>query len=173
MIEGIAHPLQPISAKVRFGSELRRITSNGVFSNLQQDISQLFSIPIYSLVLQYTDDEGDLVTMSSQSELEEALKFTTNNLLRVVASLTVPEPQRTTQTQTQITYPEIFPIREEACKPSSSSCTEDFRPCYTPDDVRDSSCDRDAMFGDLLRIKLEIAETKAKIHLFTRASIHG
>jgi len=105
--------------------------------------------------------------MSSQSELEEALKFTSNNILRVVASFTasIPESQRT-PTQTQM-YPELSPIREEACGASRSfpDRHEDSQPSTESVQFTDN---QDSI-SDLLRIKLQMAEAKAKIHQLKRA----
>jgi len=131
----------PISTKVRLGSEIRRITCNGVYSDLLQDISQIFSIPVPFLVLQYIDDEGDLVHLSSQRELEEALKFSSNNLLRLTLSSSQPKSELLT--------PGAFHTNTESIE--------------TPYSESEISAD------NLLRIKLEMAEAKAKVYQLKRA----
>lgn len=138
--------LQPISAKVRLGSEIRRIPCNGQFSELMLAISQIFSIPAGSLILQYTDDEGDLVHVSSQPELEEAIKLSPN-LLRLTASITQPRAE----SGNVLAYPEYQRDLEDCSYPVLE----------TPGEPRPN-------FDNLLRIKLEMAEVKAKIHQLKR-----
>jgi len=60
--------------KVTYGNDIRRISLTDVsFQTLEQTLYKLFQIPQNQQIdVQYKDDEGDLVTISSDTELEEA-----------------------------------------------------------------------------------------------------
>eukprot|EP00339_Tiarina_fusa_P002549 CAMPEP_0117046086 /NCGR_PEP_ID=MMETSP0472-20121206/31880_1 /TAXON_ID=693140 ORGANISM="Tiarina fusus, Strain LIS" /NCGR_SAMPLE_ID=MMETSP0472 /ASSEMBLY_ACC=CAM_ASM_000603 /LENGTH=298 /DNA_ID=CAMNT_0004758331 /DNA_START=14 /DNA_END=910 /DNA_ORIENTATION=+ len=71
--------------KTHFADDIRRFTFplNGQFEEFQATLSRLYSLPLKEkLNLHYIDDEGDLVSITSQGEFQEAM-FQANSLLRV------------------------------------------------------------------------------------------
>jgi hypothetical protein len=77
-----------VTVKVRLSddSEVRRFTFTGTsFADLSAVVRQIFSIaPTENPLLKYKDDEGDLISVNSDAELQEALKFAAGNLLNLV-----------------------------------------------------------------------------------------
>jgi len=59
------------SIKVSYEGEMRRFAAS-TYEDLQQRVAQLFEIS--SFLLKYQDEDGDMVTISSEWELEEALR---------------------------------------------------------------------------------------------------
>jgi hypothetical protein len=59
------------SIKVSYDGEMRRFAAS-TYEDLQQRVTQLFDIS--SFLLKYQDEDGDMVTVSSEWELEEALR---------------------------------------------------------------------------------------------------
>lgn len=59
------------SIKVAYDGEMRRFAAS-TYEDLQERVSNLFGLE--SFLLKYQDEEGDLVTVSSEWELEEALR---------------------------------------------------------------------------------------------------
>lgn len=76
---------EPFVVKASLGGEIRRITFAGTsFQLLQEQVANLFGIEKdKQVVLKYKDNEGDLVTMSSDVELAEAVRWMENNMLRL------------------------------------------------------------------------------------------
>ncbi|CAG8475353.1 4642_t:CDS:2 [Ambispora leptoticha] len=79
------------SIKVTYQSTLRRFSlSSASWADLENKLRSLYSIPVTTPIqLSYTDDDGDVITLSSDLELEEVLslqaqgttyKFTLNTL---------------------------------------------------------------------------------------------
>lgn len=65
-----------VAVKVIRGNEMRRFQFNGKsFEELKAVISQIFSIAVDDFILQYEDDERDRVTLSTDAELNEAIKL--------------------------------------------------------------------------------------------------
>jgi len=71
--------------KVSFGEELRRTTFKGTsFHDLEAEVRNLFKLKEGSkVVIKYQDDEGDLITLSSDSELAFAINLFLNKVLRL------------------------------------------------------------------------------------------
>lgn len=70
-----------VAVKVTRGEEMRRFQFNGKhFQELKAIISQLYAVPVEEFGLQYQDDEKDRVTLSSDAELNEAIKLHQNVL---------------------------------------------------------------------------------------------
>jgi len=74
------------SIKFRCGSEIRRDTlpiSQLTFTSLLDDFHELFGCPVTHHRVRYRDDQGELVDLSSDRELKEALRLTSNKLLEL------------------------------------------------------------------------------------------
>jgi hypothetical protein len=75
-----------IHCKVLYGEEFRRFVVKSVsFNELFETVKRLFNLPD-GCTLKYKDDEGDLVTMSSDEELLSAKEFSSSLLHIVVAN---------------------------------------------------------------------------------------
>jgi len=80
-----------IHCKVLYGEEFRRfVVKSASFKELFETVKRLFNLPD-GCTLKYKDDEGDLVTMSSDEELLSAVEFTTKLLHIVVANPSQPQ----------------------------------------------------------------------------------
>jgi hypothetical protein len=68
--------------KLVFKDEIRRVSiSNHSFSQLSQLVSELFGSQLPTrFVLQYTDPDGDLITVNSQQDLNEAIRVAQQQL---------------------------------------------------------------------------------------------
>jgi next-to-BRCA1 protein 1 len=85
--------------KVKLGEDTRRITVENVptYSELVRLCEKLFSMSTTSFAVKYVDDDEDMVTMSSDIELQEALnviKQQGTNVLRLFLSV---ETKKTTE----------------------------------------------------------------------------
>jgi hypothetical protein len=67
---------EDVSVKVSFGNELRRVSCSGSssFAALRDLVVQLYRLPSPSVNIRYQDDEGDLITISTDGEVREALQ---------------------------------------------------------------------------------------------------
>ena len=73
-----------INLKLKLGEEIRRISLyERSFISLQKQIKELFGLNERSFTLKYKDEEGDLVTISSDEELIESFQSIKGNLLRI------------------------------------------------------------------------------------------
>lgn len=75
-----------IIIKTHFNGDIRRITfpSNGTYAELISTLEKLYGEPgelVYQV--RYSDDEGDLITVTSDLELTDAVAFTGPNILRL------------------------------------------------------------------------------------------
>jgi len=73
--------------KVSLDAEIRRVAlTSADFSSLQKQVGDLFSLPPSSFSLKYKDDEGDLITLGSNEEFQEALNCCQDNILRLTVN---------------------------------------------------------------------------------------
>src|SRR6266498_3264568 len=73
--------------KVTYGSISRRLTisSNTNWSELETQFRNLFNIPKeIQMIVSYTDEEGDVITLSSDLELQEVLSNSSNNTIKFI-----------------------------------------------------------------------------------------
>lgn len=87
--------------KIKFGDDTRRVSFEGVasFASLVSLVKQLFPNTPESFRVKYLDDDGDLVTISTDIELKEALSVAQDkNVLRLQL---VPNGTSTTASQAQ------------------------------------------------------------------------
>jgi hypothetical protein len=76
-----------IHIKVSYRNDLRRFPMNGVgFSELRSLIQNLFDLKDKDFILQYRDNENDLVTLSSDEEMACAYSCISGNVLQMVVS---------------------------------------------------------------------------------------
>jgi len=122
--------------KIKFGEDNRRVTlgANPTFSQLVELLSQLFpSYPSGSLAIKYLDDDEDMVTISSDLELKEAIGIPSTQSAQVLRLLVSPKlttpfvPEPTTQVPPSPT-PEPTPIPS----PASSQSTQSSSPFSFP-----------------------------------------
>lgn len=89
-----------IHVKAQYGNQLRRFsmkkiectgtgTVNSLYTNLVDKIVKLFAIP-RNFQLKYKDDEGDLITISSDIELKFAINLFFNSTLRLTVDVHTP-----------------------------------------------------------------------------------
>jgi len=85
-----------IDCKVQYGNEFRRFLLQGSYAAMMDQIRVLFGFKNNEdFCIKYTDDEGDLVTISSDEELGFAVELFPNSLLRLTIN-TVSAPQQQT-----------------------------------------------------------------------------
>jgi hypothetical protein len=79
-----------IHCKVQYGNEFRRFLLKGSYAAMLDQIRVLFGFKNdENLCIKYTDDEGDLVTISSDEELVFAIELFPNSVLRLTISAPV------------------------------------------------------------------------------------
>ena len=69
--------------KIEYRNEIRRVPLRSYYEELQQQIKELFNLNESSFLIKYKDEEGDLITISSQIELNEALELFENKIIRL------------------------------------------------------------------------------------------
>merc|ERR1719274_481199 len=90
--------------KITDGTDIRRFTANVAdltFESVQKRTAEAFGLGVKDLKLQYKDDEGDMVTMSSNDEMLEAIGLATSMVpavLRLNVSKTTNNPKTTNTT---------------------------------------------------------------------------
>lgn len=95
--------------KITDGTDIRRFTANVAdltFESVQKRTAEAFGLGVKDLKLQYKDDEGDMVTMSSNDEMLEAIGLATSMVpavLRLNVSKTTTNNPKTTNTTTDTT----------------------------------------------------------------------
>jgi len=77
--------MAPITLKFKHGKEMRRLTIEQplTYAFVTQLLGQLFP-DLRNYTLRYEDPDGDKITVSTQSEIEEAVSCSTNNVLRFI-----------------------------------------------------------------------------------------
>lgn len=65
----------PITVKSRLGDDIRRfqLRDCASYEELRSSLARIYNCDSNSLIVQYTDDEGDLVTIASDAEFQEGL----------------------------------------------------------------------------------------------------
>ena len=84
-----------IAVKAVFGDVVRRFTIRSCFAELEGKARDLFKVTGL-LVLKFKDEDGDLITMSSDAELLEAARIASAckpPVLRVQITMRVEKPQ--------------------------------------------------------------------------------
>ena len=95
--------------KITDGTDIRRFTANVAdltFESVQKRTAEAFGLGVKDLKLQYKDDEGDMVTMSSNDEMLEAIGLATSMVpavLRLNVSKTTNNPKTTSTTRSVLT----------------------------------------------------------------------
>jgi len=75
------------TVKLQHDSDIRRFKMGDIiFDSLLTKVSEVCALPTDSVVLKYKDDEGDLVTVTCDDELEEAVQMQSGNVLRLIVS---------------------------------------------------------------------------------------
>jgi len=67
------------SVKAEYESELRRFTNNGSYEDVVNNVCTLFKLIPNEIQIQYKDDEGDWITISTQQELNVGLSLQPQN----------------------------------------------------------------------------------------------
>ncbi|CAG8443884.1 13316_t:CDS:2 [Rhizophagus irregularis] len=78
--------------KVTYGSISRRLTisSTTTWSEIETQFRNLFNIPKeFQIIVSYTDDEGDVITLSSDLELQEVLSNNSNNAIKFILTTSI------------------------------------------------------------------------------------
>jgi hypothetical protein len=78
--------------KVTYGSISRRLTisSTTTWSEIETQFRNLFNIPKeFQIIVSYTDDEGDVITLSSDLELQEVLLNNSNNAIKFILTTSI------------------------------------------------------------------------------------
>lgn len=78
--------------KVTYGSISRRLTisSTTTWSEIETQFRNLFNIPKeFQIVVSYTDEEGDVITLSSDLELQEVLSNNSNNTIKFILTTSI------------------------------------------------------------------------------------
>ncbi|KAH3756954.1 hypothetical protein Pelo_11263 [Pelomyxa schiedti] len=106
-----------LQIKVQYKDEIRRtsIAEPATFGSLCAAIKALLPSAVGDLVIKYTDDEGDVVRLSSQEELDTAvvlLKSSGGTLLRLIVEDSAPKtaPSAPTTAQPTPATPVTLPI---------------------------------------------------------------
>jgi len=88
-----------IHCKLTYNDQIRRFIFNGTeFAELRGHVSNLLSLPVDGFVLKYVDNESDLITITSNEDLNLALELSDKILRLVIESSPSPTPA-TPQTQ--------------------------------------------------------------------------
>src|SRR5688500_4640456 len=117
--------------KFKLGEETRRITlkENPTFSQLEELLSQIFPSFSTGFVVKYLDDDEDLVTVSTDIELHEALNLpTTQNskVLRLSIFPKVPQQLPTPQVPSNSIPSTPSPSPSSSSQPTSTQSIPQF-----------------------------------------------
>jgi len=132
-----------ITCKIRFGDEVRRFTTTKdhlTFSAIHKRVKDLFDFGDQKFRLQYTDDEQDLITMSTDEEMTEAV---------TLASSAAPPILRITVKMNDKTKEEAKDSKKAASTPAAEAAPAATEP--TPDLsslMADISGQLPALFGN-------------------------
>lgn len=68
------------TVKIFYNNDVRRFLLESVsFKDLQARVAELFKLPLEGFCLKYKDEDGDAVTITTDMELQEAVKMVKNN----------------------------------------------------------------------------------------------
>jgi len=92
----------PVVFKIKSGEDTRRISLDREpsFDELKQIVRQLFNIPL-TFILKYEDDEKDLITISSDIELSEALQVSSKCFNGIVRLSVIEKSQQQIEKDSQ------------------------------------------------------------------------
>jgi len=83
-----------IHCKVACNDQYRRFLFTGTeFNSLNEQVKNLLNLDGKEFVLKYKDNEGDLITISTNEELSFAISFSDGSLLRLTASVPLETQQ--------------------------------------------------------------------------------
>jgi hypothetical protein len=75
---GFPRPVKTIFLRGNHSKDVRRILlqqEEKSYGELTEFISKIYTVPVEGIILRYEDDEGDLISISSQRELQEAFRL--------------------------------------------------------------------------------------------------
>eukprot|EP01102_Stenamoeba_stenopodia_P005714 TRINITY_DN1644_c0_g1_i1.p1 TRINITY_DN1644_c0_g1~~TRINITY_DN1644_c0_g1_i1.p1 ORF type:complete len:449 (+),score=123.33 TRINITY_DN1644_c0_g1_i1:517-1863(+) len=113
-----AAPGATVTIKASLNNELRRfrLPRDANFNTLSEELVKAFGVsPSDKLNIKYKDEEEDLITMSSDNELQEAIEISSSGVLRLeLEKISLPQfqPQPTPQPQ----QPQV-PVQRAAVQP--------------------------------------------------------
>jgi len=85
-----------IHCKLTYNDQIRRFIFNGTeFAELRGHVSNLLSLPVDGFVLKYVDNESDLITITSNEDLNLALELSDKILRLVIESFPFSTPTTT------------------------------------------------------------------------------
>eukprot|EP00455_Lapot_gusevi_P028760 TRINITY_DN307_c0_g1_i2.p1 TRINITY_DN307_c0_g1~~TRINITY_DN307_c0_g1_i2.p1 ORF type:complete len:225 (+),score=39.42 TRINITY_DN307_c0_g1_i2:48-677(+) len=103
-----------VSIKCNLNGEVRRFTlKESRYEVLKEMVQNIFRLPADSFVLKYKDDEGELVSLGSDAELEEAIALHSGKKLLYLNVVPVSAAPETVQVQPQ-SQPEFCETRDAA-----------------------------------------------------------
>ncbi|CAG8568321.1 16193_t:CDS:1 [Dentiscutata erythropus] len=107
--------------KVIYNSIVRRFTisPDSTWINLESQLRDLFQIPNNPLNVSYTDEEGDVITISSDLELQEVLSQYSNGKPIKLILTTANHEKDNSNVETKVHEPESRPNPELDSRPPS------------------------------------------------------
>jgi len=116
-----------ITFKAKLGDDLRRWTACGdtTFAEVHQRVSDLFKIPLDSVVIRYSDDEGDLITMVCDEDLSEAIAvLSAESSTKVVLRLQISSRAQKSDTKPPAHCPKVEQAAKKAEKAVAHAAME-------------------------------------------------
>jgi len=160
-----------MKVKVRYGDDIRRLNFTPEefhFSQLRQSLSLLFEFNGLSLddfVLKYVDDEDDYITISSEVELQEAVRVSAKeDLLRLVLFRDSSSPYLASSPSTRTLSSKPALQSNDSSDPSSTSVTS--TSASVPEDAKNEEEEEDSrnLGGwDAQRVSEALRSAKAEI----------
>lgn len=111
---------ESIALKIVFGNEIRRFALEKTsYSNLLDNICKLFALVPSGVRIGYIDEEGDNVRISSDSELQFAIKHCAGKLRMIVSLLEPPVMPSAPQFEVPQYIPPVAPVLHQSYQPTS------------------------------------------------------
>jgi hypothetical protein len=89
-----AFTVNSIPIKVFFRGDIRRFTLTGNFQSLRAQLQEILQISVENVSILYEDDEGDWITIGSESEFAYAIQLVGSRALRLrIVERTEPQPE--------------------------------------------------------------------------------